>query len=238
MRIAYTTTQRREAVALSRVVGVEAAAASLNIDPRTIRGWVARAGHPPELEGNAAAWQRAFDLAHAKVEGILASGKASAVTAATIMGIAQRNLAAIERRDQATSKPTDQSTTVQQAIDELEARLADIYPGVDLSLILRVLLAHERLTGYVEPEMAEATGEDALAGWLEVLAGLVQEHGSIEAAHQWQRAEEHRRLEEQLARNKAASEAAMASARQATLDRETQAILQAAENFLKRHDDG
>jgi len=49
--------------------------------------------------------------------------------------------------------------------------------------------------------------------WLATLAGLVEEHGSLEAAHEWQRAEEHRRLEEQLERNRINSERAIASSR-------------------------
>ena len=71
-----------------------------------------------------------------------------------------------------------------------------------------------------------------------MLDGLVREHGSIEAAEQWQQAEEHRRLEEQLAKNRAHAEAAMASARQAMLDNETKAVLAAAEAFLREGDDG
>jgi len=83
VRKPVTIAQRQEAVALAAVIGVEAAARELGWDRRTVRKWTEQAGKPAELDGNAAAWQRAFDLAHAKVEGILASGKASAVASVT-----------------------------------------------------------------------------------------------------------------------------------------------------------
>ncbi|MDQ3128896.1 MAG: hypothetical protein M3Q66_10670 [Chloroflexota bacterium] len=92
MRIAYSLAAKQEAVALARVMGIEAAAQQLNIDRRTVRGWSEKAGVVPELKGTASAWQRAFDLAQAKVERFLASGKVSPVQAATIMGIADRNM--------------------------------------------------------------------------------------------------------------------------------------------------
>jgi hypothetical protein len=233
MRIAYTSAQKREAVALARVAGAEAAAEALGIDPRTVRGWLARAGDPPELEGNAAAWQRAFDLAHAKVEGFLASGKASAVQAATIMGIAQRNLASIERDGHGKANPAGEPTNVEQAVDEFEVHVAERYPGVDPSVVLQVLLGHERLAG----EPMEADDEDVIGSWLDTLDELVQEHGSVEAAREWQRAEEHRRLEQQLAKNAAVRDAALAAAREARLDEETRALLAAAEAYLRESAD-
>jgi hypothetical protein len=212
MRIAYTSAQKREAVALARVAGIEAAAESLGIDPRTVRKWSAQAGDRPELDGNAAAWQRAFDLAHAKVEGFLASGKASAVTAATIMGIAQRNLRDLERQQAKTPQP-DEPTSVEQAIDEFEAIVGEAYPETDLSEIISILLAHDRLTEADDGPRPSEDGQDVIESWLATLAGLVEEHGSLEAAHEWQRAEEHRRLEEQLERNRINSERAIASSR-------------------------
>jgi transposase-like protein len=82
MRTAYKPAQKQEAVALCRVMGAGAAGQQLGIDPRTIRGWMAQAGDPPELDGDEGTWQRLFDLAPARTEAALASGKLSATATA------------------------------------------------------------------------------------------------------------------------------------------------------------
>jgi tellurite resistance protein len=108
-----------------------------------------------------------------------------------------------------------------------------------VSLVIGILLTHQRLaeedTDSAPPE-TEASG-DVVAQWLATLAGLVEEHGSLEAVREWQRAEEHRRLEAQLERNRSVRDAAMASARDARLDPETRAILRAAEAYLRESSD-
>jgi transposase-like protein len=74
MRKAYTLAQQQEAVALARVAGAELAAEQLGIDPRTVRKWLAAAGHRPELDGSASQWRSALELAQAKLSARLASG--------------------------------------------------------------------------------------------------------------------------------------------------------------------
>jgi transposase-like protein len=91
-RVAYSREQKHEAIALGRTMGAEAAAEQLHILPRTIRKWMEAAGDPPELAGNASVWQRHFDLASARVERFLTTGKVTAVQAATIAAIAARNM--------------------------------------------------------------------------------------------------------------------------------------------------
>jgi len=63
MRKRYSPEQMREAVALARVAGAEVAADTLSIDPRTVRGWLGKAGEPPELQGSASQWSQALELA-------------------------------------------------------------------------------------------------------------------------------------------------------------------------------
>ncbi len=127
MRKAVTDTQRREAVALASVIGIEATAEQLGWDPRTVRKWSEAAGHPRELDGNAAAWQRAFDLAQARVEVFLAGGKASPIQVATIMGIAQRNLRDLERDRR---PPHDASQSAVAARDEFDDWLVETVDAV------------------------------------------------------------------------------------------------------------
>ena len=91
MRKAYSLQQKAECVALARIVGSTEAARQLGIDRRTVISWMHHAGGPPELLGDSATWTRLFDLAAAKVEKELTSGKLHPATAATIMGIAHRN---------------------------------------------------------------------------------------------------------------------------------------------------
>lgn len=79
-------------------MGAESAGKQLHIDPRTIRKWMGQAGAPPELDGDAGTWQRLFELALARTEAALASGKLSATATATIAGIAQRNLEKVRDR--------------------------------------------------------------------------------------------------------------------------------------------
>jgi hypothetical protein len=257
MRIAYTGAQKREAVALARVAGIEAAADSLRIDPRTVRGWVAQAGDPPELDGNAAAWQRAFDLAHAKVEGILASGKASAVTAATIMGIAQRNIRDLERDRR---PPQDASQSAVAARDEFDDWLVDTVDAVAIeseekieqtvaavrAVVPKLLL--RRANAEADPYGAPSAHRVAILAWFsgrpEVPAGdilewsqaqvleVIETHGSLVAWHAFQQAEEESqqvRREAEMAEIEARAAASRAGAEGAIHDAEVRARQAAAE---------
>ena len=62
------------------------------MDARTVRGWLAKAGDPPELQGSASQWTQALELAQAKLASKITSGKRTAVQLATVAGIAERNL--------------------------------------------------------------------------------------------------------------------------------------------------
>lgn len=92
MRKAYTAAQKAEAIALGVVMGAEGAAESLGMDPRTVRKWMAKAGKAPEIEAPETGWRSLLELAQAKVTTALTSGKVSPVQAATIAGIAARNI--------------------------------------------------------------------------------------------------------------------------------------------------
>jgi hypothetical protein len=112
-RVAYTNAQKAEAVALARVAGAELAAQQLGIDPRTIHSWMDQAGDPPELEGSAEGWRQLLDLAQAKVAAYLTGGKVNPVTAATIAGISERNLAKLTA---IRGEPVDPETSTWDAI--------------------------------------------------------------------------------------------------------------------------
>src|SRR6188472_3971409 len=83
---------RAEAIALARVMGAEAAGKQLGIDHRRIVVWAQETGQPLGLELPASTWEILRDLAVTKTTSLIASGKANAVTVATIAGIAQRNV--------------------------------------------------------------------------------------------------------------------------------------------------
>jgi transposase-like protein len=105
-RVRYSDAQKREAVALARVMGADSAAASLHIDPRTVRKWSAQAGHGPELDGSAEGWQRLLDLAQSRVAVALAADKVRPKDAAVIAAIAERNLRQLEARSWIVDEPS------------------------------------------------------------------------------------------------------------------------------------
>lgn len=242
-RVSYSNAAKFEAIALGRLLGIDAAAKQLHLDRRTLRRWSEEAGDAPELIGETGQLRRIRDAAYARVESLLGSGRLSAVQAATVGAIASRNIRDAERREQASTKQTDEVSDVRQAVDEFEAHMATIYPGVGLTVILQVLLEHDRLTETADPSGDDAPvdtrdGQAVFDEWLATLATLVEEHGSIDAARQWQRDEASRRLEVQLAKNAAVRDAAIESARVARLDAETRSLLAAAEAFLRESSDG
>jgi len=82
----------REAVALAAVIGADSAAEQLGMRPGTVRKWQAKAGRPPELQGQPDQWQALHDLAMARTTTAVASGSLPVRTVAVIAGIAARNL--------------------------------------------------------------------------------------------------------------------------------------------------
>jgi hypothetical protein len=137
----YSPEQMREAVALARVVGAEVAAETLGMDARTVRGWLAKAGDPPELQGSASQWTQALELAQAKLASKIASGKLTAVQLATVAGIAERNLTNLGK------------TQPEQAAPDWGARL---HAWVDATYPPALLpLAHGAITRQLSDELHE-----------------------------------------------------------------------------------
>ncbi|HET9758070.1 MAG TPA: hypothetical protein VFP66_16335 [Candidatus Limnocylindrales bacterium] len=241
----HSESTRLEALALAEVGGAEFAATTLGIDPRTVASWQLAAGAiaPPTADE----LEPVYRLAIMKLTEAIASGRIHGPQLGVVTGILRdkRDKAArwrerLGRQKARNDLKAEPQTSVQEAIDELEAIMAEVYPETDLQEIISILLDHGRLNEADEPENAAVTeqdGEAVIDSWLATLASLVKEHGSLKAAHEWQRAEEHRRLEEQLERNRINSERAIASSRQAMLDNETRSLLAAAEAFLREGDD-
>jgi hypothetical protein len=97
MRKAYTLQQKAEAIALAAIVGSEAAAEQLGMDPRSVRKWASQAGRAPELSAKPDQWSRLHDLAMARVTSDLASGRMKPRDVAVVAAIARRNLSKPER---------------------------------------------------------------------------------------------------------------------------------------------
>ncbi|HET9755289.1 MAG TPA: hypothetical protein VFP66_02205 [Candidatus Limnocylindrales bacterium] len=192
---------------------------------------------------------------------MLASGKASAVTAATIMGIAQRNLRNLERQRRTS---VDSSASAVAAHDEFADWLADTV-GTEPIESEEALEASVAAIRAVVPDLllpranaeADSYGPPsshrvAILAWFskrpEVEAGdvlqwaqqqvleVIETHGSLVAWHTWQKAEdeaEHARREAEYAEIRAKAEALKAESRQASFDNETKALLAAAEAYLR-----
>jgi transposase-like protein len=198
MRKAYTTAQKQEAVALARVMGAEAAGKQLGIDPRTIVKWVSQAGDRPELDGDAGTWQRLFDLAHARTEAALASGKLSAQATATVMAIAQRNLEKLRVKPAPSESAVAAREGFYDWLEETTAAAmgsdpAEIEATVDaLESINRMLIVHAN----AEPGMPH---RPAILAWFsnrpetpagdvgmwarEIVRGLLVQYGTLAAWH-------------------------------------------------------
>lgn len=130
-RRSYSPAQQAEAVALARSGGAELAATTMGMDVRYVRKLLAKAGDPPELDGTADGWQRLLTLAQAKVESALLNPKLHPVTAATIGGIAERNLAKL--RDRPT--PPDSAVAAREAFLDW---MAETLPADDPTTMDRV----------------------------------------------------------------------------------------------------
>jgi len=212
VRKAYSHEQVREAVALARVVGAEVAAETLGMDARTVRGWLAKAGDPPELQGSASQWSQALELAQAKLGSKIASGKLTAVQLATVAGIAERNLANIGK-----AQPGPSGTTALEVRDQLTDWIVDnLVDEADLTDEAVYEADHDAIDGLVSELLRLANAEDhqphrpAILAWhsgkAEVaaeadlmdwatahLSQLVMEHGDlITAATEARRVEQER----------------------------------------------
>lgn len=204
MRIAYSLAQKAEAIALATVIGAEAAAERLHIDPRTVRKWAARAGRAPADAITPTDWAQLGDLARAQVASDLASGKVRTRDAAVIAGIASRNV----RDPKPEPEPPDEA---EQLVDLWLSEVDVLFPG-QAGLALIALL-----DGSTEDD---PRWDDPLA----YLASL----GDLEAWRHRRSAERHAAMERQLELNRLSREAAV----QKSMDDETRALVAAAEAFL------
>jgi hypothetical protein len=205
----YTTVAKHEAIVLGSIIGADAAGLRLKIDPRTIRSWMTRAGRTPADAISAADWSGLGELARAQVASDLASGKVTTIQAATIAGIASRNV----REAPPHAEPL---TSAEQWADDLEAALVKAYGKLATIAMVAVIVWME--SGDPEGEAASVPA---------VMAHVA----SLDDLHEWRRArceQETRETAEQLARNRVVAEEWQRKA----LDAETQAILDEAERWL------
>jgi hypothetical protein len=203
-RVAYTEAQKAEAVALSRVVGVDLASEQLGIDFRTIRKWATLAGEAPDVAAPRDVWQRLLRLAGSKTEAALNSGKMSPAQMATIAAIATRNLA------NEKPVPAQSSIAAQEAfldwlcdsmtIVDLDAAEAAV-SGLQRELLRRANAegaARDALDRRLDPEWQslhrlavlawyshrpDVEADDVLDWAKAQTAEILAEHGSLEAWH-------------------------------------------------------
>ena len=225
---AFTVKQKSEAIALATIIGAEAAGQQLGILPRTIRGWADRAGKAPADAINHTDWRSLGEAARSVVAANLAGGFVRAKDAAVIAAIATRN----EAKPEPVAEPP---TEVELWAEAMEEAMTQLYPGVDLDLIIVVLLSHARLFDVHVFADVEAT-----------CAAIIAEHGSFDTARHWQQEEDHRRMLVHTERPRVAAlwaargyPAAECWARAAEgppgLDPETLALLAEAEAWLAAH---
>ena len=212
-RRSYSPAQQAEAVALARSGGAELAATQTGMGVRYVRKLLEMAGDPPELDGTADGWQRLLTLAQAKVESALLNPKLHPATAATIAGIAERNLAKL--RDRPT--PPDSAVAAREGFFDW---MAETLPADDATTMDRVWDAVASLPSNLliiranaEPGMPHRTailawhsGRDDVAAdgvleWAKDQVGeMLAEHGTILA---WQAHVDAQRERDRLIRARA-----------------------------------
>ena len=156
------------------------------------------------------------DLAEATVTADLVAGRIRGVQAMTVAGIARRHIAK-------PPPPPDPDTAAQQDLDRMIREL-DPDEMHDLSLVLIALIHVDEDEDISDP--------------VAYVNALIDQHGSLEAWREWQRADHSRRLDAQLERNRLVRDAAVASARQAMLDNQAPSISSATEAHPRESDDG
>jgi hypothetical protein len=174
VRKAVTPAQKREAVALAAIVGIEAAAEQLGWDRRTVRKWSEAAGHPPELDGTATGWRELLDLAQSQVATALASGKVRPKDVAVIAAIAERNLRQLaDRSDERETEPQETwADRFDRWCDETypsrhPAEIAKDVPSHVIGYVLH-LRTHEQSFGQEEDRSDHGRtdpGDDFWFGW-------------------------------------------------------------------------
>lgn len=88
----YTQAEKDAALALAQVEGIERAAWSTGIDPRTLRIWWRAADLPNVIDADE--WEKLSRLAVAKTTRDVSEGRIKGVALATVAAIAKRNAAA------------------------------------------------------------------------------------------------------------------------------------------------
>jgi hypothetical protein len=169
--------QKLAGAVLARLKGADAAATELQTDRRTIRRWLAAA--PDD------GWTLARDLAQARLQEQLATGKVNAAQLATVAGIAERNVRygellrqreARRQGEQAMEQP--QANPIRDAIDTLDDRRQRLMrDALDLEVQTRSL-AEARGESRPEPDpepMTEEDGDSTLLEWIAWLAAMSDE---------------------------------------------------------------
>lgn len=215
-RVAYTESQKREAVALARVMGSELAGKETGIPWRTVRNWVTLAGDAPEVGAPPEFWKRIFEKTGAMLEGLIDSGAMKPSQVATIVGIADRNL-----REEKPEPPLEPLTPEQEWIDAAEKALHERY-GRDAMLALIVALP-----------WFETLPEDSVVTVPMMLDHIASLGDDLRAVREAQVAASHDAMVAQLARNRAI---AVEWSRK-SLDEETRALIARAEAYLEETKD-
>lgn len=205
MRKAYSPAQIAEAVSLATIVGAEAAARQLGIDPRTIRGWMERAGKAPADALTSPDWQQLGDLARSQVAASLASGKVRPKDAAVIAAIASRN---------AAKPPTELDPETDEDEQFWAALVEQFGDHAHLALIASIR------------RMEDEPDADAKAVW-----EWVTSIPDLPAWREERMRADHDRMEAQLELNRQAA----AAFTQRALDSETEALIAQAEAYLTEH---
>jgi hypothetical protein len=211
-RVAYSREVMAQAVSLAVVIGAAAASERLGMHPRTIIGWMARAGKQPRDAITSSDWATLGELARTQVIADLAAGRVRTKDAAVIGAIATRN----EAKPDA---PVTPPTPVEGWADQVEAMLDTTYGrDADLALVL-VIEWLETLPDAEAPDPAAC---------MAYLAGL----GDLHAHRTANDADRHEARAVQMAVNRTAASAAA----QQVLDAETRDLVAAAEAWLAEHE--
>lgn len=255
----YSRERKAEALALARIAGAEVASERTHIPVQTVRRWMDAAGIQPGAELPQDRLEALRDLAEASVTADLVAGRIREVQAMTVAGIARRHIAkpapqldasAVSVRDTFVDWIVD--TVPAESLDSEEALTATAAAIDDVRTMLLLRRANAE-TPY-GPE--NSPHRRALLAWFsgreEIPAGdildwskaqvleVLETHGSLAAWHAAALADEAAEEAQRktiAAESRAKAEAARASARTSSLDRETRELLAAAEAFLRSGSD-
>lgn len=183
----FTDAEKATAITLARMTSVDAAAATLNIDKRTLRGWVKAAPPPTDDDG----WKAAEALAQQQLLTTLATGKIKQPNLiAVVAGIATDKLWRRRRwqeREQrkaaeAQAEQPPERTPIQQVTDVLpEERTRFVRDALLRTLDRDAEDKTKRMRGW-QPKLTEAEQEATLLAFLEDVRGWTDEQFAQERA--------------------------------------------------------